>query len=294
MKLTYFLQNFNCDKMKRNWIILLSALVLNVAQAQDELKVTFEKLDVNGYNAQFTEDGEGLVFTTQHFKGLKLYDLKAKRLESITEELGAGYNVKIQKGQVIFPKSQIEGTFACFDLNTRKLSVFEPTSNVQKAASAYRTSDQSSDNRLLEAKPSADLRKIELTFANGLSKMISPLGDNDYLNVGISPNGEQLVFRVSGVGSFVTDLDGKIIKDLGNVEFPRWAGDDQVLFTETKDDGYHYIQSEIYLSSLKSAVKTKLTATTSAIALYPQINRNFNKVVFNTPEGELFLIHLSQ
>lgn len=273
-------------------LILVFGLSLRAVFAQTAPTATIEKLDIAGFNAQFTEDGNQLLFTAQNFDGLKLYDLNTKKQEEITKNRGAGYEPQLQDRKVIYKLDANSEKLVSFDLDTRKTSVLPPSTKQQKAAFPSPIVNENIDNGLMEAAPSADLRTIELTFAGGATKVIAPLGDNDYLNVEISPNGNQLVFRVSGVGAYVTDLEGKIMRDLGNVEFPKWAGEGRVLCTETKDDGYNYTSSEVFLHNISEDVRWNLTLQTNAIALYPNINGDYSKIVFNTPKGELYLINL--
>jgi len=279
--------------MNRYWIVSLAFFsTLALLQAQKAVQTTVEKLDISGVNAQFTEDGDRLVFTSQNFKGPYTYDIKTKRQEVITEAKGAGYNARIENGLVIYKNDTKSDSFFSFDLSSRKTSVFESHKNPQKPAHYLQTTDKIGSNRLIEAAPSANLRAIKLDFQSGSSKLISPLGDNDYINVSISPSGNQLVFRVSGIGAYVTNLEGDILTDLGKVEFPKWAGDDKILCTETIDNGYNYTKSDVFLFSTNEDVKWKLTDKINAIALYPSINRALDRVVFNTPNGELFIVEI--
>lgn len=279
--------------INRYWILMLLLFFTNeLIFAQSAPEVVIEKLDVSGYNAQFTEDGEQLVYTSENYRGVQLYDLKSKRLEEITKAPRSGYDVHLEKDQIIYKMDVKSEEFACFNLKSRKTIPYDLSSNKQKNASSSRVLAESEDDLVINAVPSSDLRAIELTFLSGLSKTIVPLGDQDYINVGISPNGKKLVFRVSGVGSYVTNSEGNILRDLGNVEFPMWAGNDQILCTETKDDGYNYLSSEVFLQSVNEDIKWNLTTDTNAIALYPNINKAQDKVIFNTPKGDLYILKL--
>jgi hypothetical protein len=267
---------------------------LAFAFAQKAPQLNIEPLNISGFNAQFAGGGEYVVFTSQNYNGLQFYHFKSKSQEVITEANGAGYHARIEKDMVIYQKDKDAKELVTFDLSKRKTQVFNFSAVGQKAKPSLVSKNGRAEDPVITATPTSDLRAIKLTFASGISKLIAPLGTNDYLNVSISPNRQQLLFRVSGVGSYVTDFEGNILNDLGNVEFPKWAGNDKILCTETIDDGYNYIKSEIFLQSIKTGVKRKLTEITDAIALYPSINEGLDKVVFNTPSGELYLIEIGQ
>ncbi|MEQ8239183.1 MAG: hypothetical protein RIA69_08205 [Cyclobacteriaceae bacterium] len=280
--------------MNRYWIIsVIFFLVIASASAQKDPRVNVKPLNISGFNAQFTADGAYLVFTSPNYGGLYYYHFKSKSQQVITEASGAGFNARVERGMVIYQKEKEVNEWIAFDLGTRETNDYISQTDVQKSASSLTTKNTRDEDPVIEATPTSDLRAIKLTFASGLSKLIAPLGINDYLNVSISPSRHQLLFRVSGVGTYVTDFDGNIISDLGNVEFPKWAGNDKILCTETVDDGYNYIESEIFLKTIDDGMKWPLTEETDAIALYPNINDALDKVVFNTPGGELYLVEIN-
>ncbi len=277
----------------KSYAILLALLITNVSYGQENFTVSnTELLDIKGYNVQFSPDGKQLLYSDKSFKGLKLYDIANKSVKEISNEAGAGYKpVMIGNDEVLFKTKEKNTQIQVFNTLTEMQTAIDKSSNY-KSAKSYALIQQMSKPSTLSATAADNLNAIELNIS-GNKTTIAPLGDKvDYINISLSPNQSKLLFRVSGLGSYVSDLEGNIIKELGNVEFPKWINDETVLYTITKDDGYQYLSSNLYVSSIILPSKPKLISTPKHIVLYPDYNPSQNRIVFNTPKGEVVLIGL--
>lgn len=262
-------------KMKTTVLICLMALVSLGASSQKLTVTGIEKLEVSGYHADFVPDTDEIVFTSKNFKGLKSFSLETGNEQTISDEFGVGYNRSLSPGKVEYSlKGQVE-----------KMSYVLSS----KSASAARQVTSK-----VSVQATRDLRAITVTDVNG-ERTLQPLGEADYLNIALSPDQSKLIFRVSGLGSYVTDLNGKVLQELGNVEFPKWIDDETVLYTHTKDDGHNYLSSQIVLKALNDSAKELiLTDDQKYVALYPAVNVEGSKVLFHTPVGEVYLIQLDR
>lgn len=278
-----------------NRYLILSLLFCSMSGAvfsQQVVNSNIEKLNVSGFNPQFTSDGKYLVYTQPNFKGLKIYSFQEKKEEVIAEINGAGYHFRIEDNLVIYENEKHSGQFSSFNIITGETKAVGADKMLQNSANPSQPKVAKNRTQLLSVAPSPDLRAIQVILADGTKNVITPLGNNDYINVSSDPSGQRLVFRVSGIGSFVSDLDGNLLLELGNVEFPQWVGLDKILYTETKDDGYNYTSSEVFIQSINDGSISHLTDNANLIAIYPSISQALDKVVFTTPEGALYLIRL--
>jgi hypothetical protein len=275
-------------KMKNKiflFVILVQSASVVLAQSLPSIEGV-EKLDIEGFNARFSPSGHKLLFTDNHFRGLSLYDIASRSVDSDLALRGAnGYGAQITDEEVIFQQASQEG-FYSLNLKSKEVKQVD-VGNLHKPATMMGLSKTS---RRLEAQESADLRSIVIVSSSKNQKQIAPLGTQDYLNVSLSPDQSKVLFRVSGRGAFISDLDGKVLADLGNVEFPCWLDDDTVVYTETEDDGYVYTASDLYISKWSVGKSAKLELPKTLIPLYPDVNKDQRKLVFNTPEGMIYLL----
>lgn len=238
-----------------------------------------EKLDFSGHDLRFSKDGCKLFYTSSNYTGLYMYDVSSAETVEISNQRGAGFNLTILEDGVVY-RDKKQRKNMIYSISTGESSFLENRDQKEKTEVSVKASD--------------DLTSILVTNSKGETTEIAPLGRADYLNVTLSPDKSKILFRVSSLGSFITNLKGEILTEFGNVEFPSWAAGDEVLFTKTKDDGYDYLSSEVYLSTTSGEILLDLTKEIEAIAIYPSINSEGDRVVFNTPEGEVYLLHLER
>lgn len=243
-----------------------------------------EKLDFEGFNARFSPSGQTLLLTDSHFKGLKLYDLQTQKI-SLNLKNARGYGALLTDDEIIFEQFDKDG-FYSLDLESKAIEAVSAHSLHKPAYIMARVGD----DLTVDAQESADLRQIVIIHSSGDETKIAPLGSQDYLNVSLSADRSKVLFRVSGYGSFVSDLEGNILAELGNVEFPRWLDEETVIYTIIKDDGYKYVSSDLYVAAWRTGQSSKLALPKSLIPIYPDVDGVSRKLVFNTPEGNVYLV----
>ncbi len=272
------------------YVVFLIAFTTSFVYGQNDYSVErIEQLDIKGFNVQLNPEGDKLLYTSNNYKGLWLYSLEEEKAVELSSKKGAGYQPLITDEYIFFKSKESQNTLNRIAvLSKNKISI--NLSSQEQTPKEYYACEGTA--LLLEAKTSSDLYKIVLVYRDGRQIEIAPLGKRNYLNVSLSPDQTKLLFRVSGMGSFVTQLDGTIIKEYKSAEFPKWVNNNQVLFAEVTDDGHQYVASELYIADINKKKKINLTSSVEAIPLYPNINSLENKVVFNTPKGQVYLISL--
>ncbi len=242
-----------------------------------------KKLNLTGFNVKLSPKGDKLLYSDANFRGLKLYDIEKQKVMKISDEPGAGYNA-ILTNDLIYFKPKDANKFIAVSSDNNKVVVLDISQNEQKQLELQRAGNALN----VTAKPSSDLTGIIVKIGQAAPKLITPIGQNDYLNVSVSPDGSKLLFRVSGIASYATTLDGEVIKKFEDAEFPTWLNNEEILYAIVKDDGHNYLASDLFVEALKSDKKINLTTNSKVIALYPTAAAG--KVAFNTPQGAIYLI----
>ena len=173
-------------------------------------------------------------------------------------------------------------------INSKLLQNYNITTNTLENKIANENVPKSKKESL-QIGTSEDLNFILIQEYGRKNRAIEPLGKNDYLNVSLSPDESKILFRVSGMASYVCDLDGNVISEFQDAEFPIWISNKQVLFARVEDDGYQYKRSDLFISDLSNDNEINITEDLDLIPLYPAYHFTSKTLGFSTPEGSIYL-----
>jgi Tol biopolymer transport system component len=249
---------------------------------------SIEQLPITGYDVQFNPKGDKLFYTSKNYSGLSIYELDSREELTINDEPGIGYGALINNASVLYKKETTSG-FIGYDY-IHKIPIVQNQDGISTSSEFDKAKVES---KIQKVSWSEDLRKIQIHYRTGEIKEIQPLGEKDYLNVSLSPDQKRLLFRVSGMGSFITNLEGEIFAKFENAEFPSWVDDHSILYAEIIDDGYQYLKSAFIISTIDQQNSICITKGMNVIGLFPKISWDKKKVIFNTPEGDIYLMHFS-
>ena len=301
-------------------IIFLMILFISGAYAQSpsvkSIMSVFREHPEQYYRPQFSPDDSRLLLTKSNFQGLYDYHLDTGILNMVTAAMGAGYQPTFSAdGQTIYYRTSImkdrRNYFSLVGHNTitAEKTVFEaekrelsPPQKLVSGNISYTLNNNihaiesgtSKRNEVLSA-PSAQIHKSRsIRIIQGAEdKTIQPKGEGLYLWPSISPDGTKLLFTMAGVGTFISDLDGNIISELGLANAPSWSPDGNwIVFMRDTDDGYTFTDSDIYIASTDGSVVENITGTSNIIELYPNWSYDGNKIVCSTDTGDIYLINL--
>ena len=119
--------------------------------------------------------------------------------------------------------------------------------------------------------------------------MLAPNGpDEHYIWGSLSPNGQRVLYYVSGYGTFVCDVDGSHVVSMGNILAPRWWDNETIVGMNEVDDEFSIIASSIVMRTIDGVQQT-LTGD-DVIATYPLPSQQAGKIAFSTPDGKIYLI----
>lgn len=275
------------------------------------------------YYPKLSPDGSKLFFTTANFSGLWYYDFQSKKVTQFTDQKGAGYQFAFsdEGSSVIYRTNEynenglrISQSLVKKDistLNEQKLgtgtdlsvaTVF-PNRNIaftssDKLSVVSAVSDANGSKTAsvvsVASQPMACIEHQKIAVYSGENKKIlSPMGEGSYIWPSVSPDGSKLLFTLAGKGTYVSDLDGNVIADLGYANAPKWSPDGKwIVFMNDKDNGLSVTSSDIFAYSLVSQQKTQLTDSKDIHEMYPEWSFDGQKIVFNSEDGKIFLMEL--
>lgn len=269
--------------------------------------------EINNYTSpQFSPDGEQILFTQFGFKGLWLYDLSANSIMQINDYPGAGYRpVFTADGkQLIFRvdeyiKMRKYSTLAIQTIGDKQIEYLSEKTRFLTPALAL------NGNRLA-AVADKDLRiynidKKESVQSTGLpepvvyiedqkialiqdnqKKLLAPLGEGNYIWPSLSPDKTRLLFTFAGRGTFVADLAGNVLAELGIARAPEWSPDGNwVVCMIDEDDGHVITASDIWAVSADGKTRIQLTATKDVKEMNPAWSPSMDKIAFDTVDGRI-------
>lgn len=126
--------------------------------------------------------------------------------------------------------------------------------------------------------------------AGGKTYTLDPQGRGSYLWPSVSPDGTKVLYTLSGSGTFVCNLDGSNIINLGRLHAPRWMNNNLVVGMNDQDNGEFYTASSIVVTDLNGT--RQVLSSDDVIALYPSVSADASRVLFTTAAGELYVINL--
>jgi Tol biopolymer transport system component len=131
-------------------------------------------------------------------------------------------------------------------------------------------------------------------YINNEKRILQPLGKGNYIWPSLSPDKTKLLFTLAGTGTFVSDLQGNIIAELGYANAPVWSPKGKwICYMEDRDNGMNVTSSNLFLISADGREKIQLTNSEDVHEMYPQFSPSGNEIVFNSSEGNIYLMKLN-
>jgi len=294
-------------------IAIVFGLLLSITSAVSaQLSVVgVEKLPLTRgeWHAQrFSPDGTKLFLTTQSYDGIWEYTIPKKSLRQITSEQGAGYEFSVAPdGQRVAYRRQVreQGRVVRQDVVTRNLQsgsarVVASGKNLSIPQFSRKGVVYAASGRTLVNAPAPDPQDVGILGIentkivlqrNGRKVLLDPLGNGSYIWPSLSPDKTRILAHDITAGTFVCDLDGKILARLGKCNAPTWTRDGRwVVYMDDRDDGHRLLSSEISCVSADGTTRGRLAATGGRMLMYPQCSPLEDRIACTTPEGEIFMI----
>ncbi|MCI0522539.1 MAG: hypothetical protein L0Y37_02690 [Bacteroidales bacterium] len=296
----------------------LTVLMVTVTLEAQEVRVTRTRrvqLPDNeiSFISAVSPDGRWMLVSGHGYKGAYLTGKRGGKVLQISDAPGAGFEPRFSEdGRYLFfredefPDQKKVSSLIQYEMSTgdRKV-VAEKASDLSAPTVSGNTLHFMSGGKIHSAKlDNASLKSgapdifvvsenlTPVVYLNGEARMVKPNGDGSYIWASLSPDRSKLLCYFAGKGAFVSDLEGKVLFSMGPISAPRWLNNRMVIGMEDHDDGYRVTGSEIVCFSLSSGQRMNITDTPSRAEMYPLPFPDGKNVVFQTPEGEIFVMRL--
>lgn len=296
--------------MKKTYLALI-LLTATGLLAKDivikETRVLLADASTPFYFPVYTVDGESVLMTQNAYKGLWIMNRASEEIKQITESQGAGFQPRsLSDGTIIFRQDdyqqgrkitslyKVDEDGNCLIaagarfvspanlINDRLIYLIDETPVILNGISGQRESSLEDYTTVLNDKLTLKL------FQAGNESVLAPQGEGNYIWSEISPQGNKLVYTKTGQGTYVCDLKGNIISELGDVHAPQWSPDGEYLvYMNDLDDGIQYTSSEIWIISFDGRNSWKITDTPDIIEMYPQWSPDGLHVIYHSLRGEI-------
>ncbi len=300
--------------MKIKFLMLFLIAGFTLSGQNIQVKSQYELATTVSKTAQYptiNEEGNLLLYSTGSYKGLFLYDFETKQEKTVSTVQNSGYdpifsndNSKIFFRNTTFENGRRFDALESYDLsNGKQIQMMAPQRDLRSARSYHNGVLIQADNRLYKATfgrvksavpayiSSENLKMY--VYEGGKRTEINPVkGENiNYIWASLSPDNTKILFTAVGKGTYVSDLSGKIIADLGYLNAPVWYDNQFVVGMQDKDDGHVVTSSAVVMLSVDGKVKKQIS-NQNHVAMYPTASSKAARVVYSTPEGKLIVSEL--
>ena len=260
--------------------------------------------------AAISPQGDYLLLTSATNQGLTKLDLATGQTQVLSTAPSAGHNVQISPdGKTVLYR---EGSFndkhlRFFSLKSVNLATGEsqvlvkPTRDLQgyaiDATSAGTVNKGKFNKKAIGAAKAQNLPVLSINkgqlmiTVNGKTRQLSPNGTEfSYMWPSLSPDGTKVLYYQAAHGAYVCNLDGSNVRKVGQMRAPVWYDDNTVVGMIDLDDGEFIYASTIVAATLDG--KTQTLTGDETVAMYPHAADGM--IVFSTPAGEAFIIHVNK
>ena len=295
-------------------LLLFFLVIAQIALAQQVNVLSIEKIkatDTGGYfYPKISPDNQFILMTRGNYSGLYQYSPVSKSLKTLNEDPGAGYKVQISDdgNTVLYNKTELIRKLRHNSLISQTISngekkVLVAPTREQITGKMVNSNPVYVKNRSLvksnSVKPTDNLYLITIEnqkmvlYKNGVRTELTPSGANaSYIWPSISPDNKNIVYTVTGKGTYVCSVTGKNVTSLGKLNAPSWAGNRYVVGMDDRDDGEKLISSSLIITSIDGKLRKKLETPTGINAMYPSASKDGSRIAFNTDRGEVYLMQV--
>lgn len=264
----------------RKYIYSLCIILISITLQAQKIKIKkIKKLPINkeAFFPTFGKTNNEIFITGQNKKGLSLYNIKSKKETIISEELGAGVNPKFDESGII--------TYQITKFSKGRKQVEFKSYNASNQIQIPRV------DRSLNTTAKSEGKAIVITN-QGNDTLLAPLGEHYYIWVSLSPNKDRIVFTALAKGTFIADLKGNVLAEIGYLNAPVWANNNWIIGMNDKDDNERVTESTIEAVNISTGKKFVLTDKEKLILQYPKVSERGDRIVFHSSKGEIYYAKL--
>lgn len=263
---------------------------------------------------KFSPDGNSILFTSENYKGLSVRDLKTKKNQVLSTSEGAGYEPTFSpNGEKVYFRENITTGLKKYS-NLNEFSILKKKNKAIEKKKRNVSTAQIVNSQLVYAIDNSQKKtaipgtktlksaqseiyisnedlKIVL-YRNGIRQLLPLNGDGNYIWASLSPDRQKILYNYNGKSTYIADLEGNILVNLGKLNAPKWIDNNWVVGMNDQDNGHEVISSDILAISADGKTKSNLTSTSDQIEMYPEVSATGDQVIFHTTKGEIFSLKL--
>ena len=302
-------------------LLLLSFQFITEAQSikvKERKEITIPESGEH-YFPRFAANDSVIYFTRAYYQGIESFNLFSNELKNITNDAGSGFEYQFtEDGSKVFYRTDtfLNGKkysdIKSLDIRTNKSELLESKKRNLSAPKILKSgdcifkidADISVNNKLKQTTQLNVIPQDTMLFysdnnlillINGAREIFNPLGNGSYLWSSFSPDKSKILFTFMGKGTYVADLDGTILLEVGYANAPKWSPDGKwIVYMDDKDDGNTIISSDIYLLSADGKNKIQLTESKDSHEQFPEWSPSMNAIVCHTAEGKIIYLSLER
>jgi Tol biopolymer transport system component len=301
--------------MKTTFKCIISLLLVSFGVSYGQLAATkIERIAITGseeWNApMFSPNGKKIYFTNSSYNGIWEFSFDTKQTRLITSDQGSGYGFALsQDGNQIayrrtsYPKGNFERVqeIISHDLKSNKKFLLAKGDNLSipiftKSGVTFSDCEQTKNLSPKLSSKEISVLGIENTKIalnrNGTKVLLDPFAGGSYIWPHLSPDKSKIAVYEADRGTFICDINGNILSKLGKRNAAVWSRDGNwLIYMDDIDDGHNILSSEIKAVSIDGKLTVTLTNTSNIIEMNPSVSPTENKIVCNSFEGQIFVIH---
>lgn len=307
--------------MMKKLLLFMAVSFAVLANAQQFEVVSLQQVKTGdretAYHPRFMPDGKTLIVCAENFDGLGLVNTEKQTYTHITNMTSAGYYPAVSEdgNTIIFrEKNWNDLSVDLYSVNLKTMTQTPLAKKLEhmnrinfvngqvtlgQAGVAFKTRAAKAVYTLASKKDicvsEEDLKLV--VYTNGIPMVVDPLStdtyDAQYFWSSLSPDQTRILFG-SGNHTYVCNLDGSGLVDLGEFRAPVWRGNDYVVGHLDEDDGYYYTKSDIVIVKADGSKQMQKLTSGSDISMFPTVSEDGSKIAFHTEEGKIFLMQIKE
>ncbi|MFH0992432.1 MAG: hypothetical protein V1799_20725 [bacterium] len=294
--------------------LLLSVMLLVAVLCSAQMKITDRQrlspaLTGEYSHPQFSPDGKAIFFTTPEANGIWQYTLPSGQTQQITSDSKTGVSFTISRDgrKIAYRRTTTDKVthrqkqeLIVKDLTTGSTATVATGSDISLPAFSesellYSIGSSTKNLNRMKSADGIKILGIENTkiilLRNGQKRILDPLKNGSYIWPVLSPDKKTIAAYEMDRGTFVCDLNGKILARLGRRNAPSWTRDSKwLVYMNDKDDGHQILSSDLQCISPDGKTAVQLTSTPDIFEMYPHCSPTENKIICSTLKGELYLL----
>lgn len=303
------------------FLLILSFQLITEAQSikvKERKEITIPEAGEHFF-PRFAANDSVIYFTRAYYQGIESLNLFTNELKNITSDPGSGFEYQFtDDGSKVFYRTDtfLDGKkysdIKSLDFRTNKSELLESRKRNLSAPKILKSgdcifkidADITVNNKLKQTTQLNVIPQDTMLFysdnnlillINGERKVFNPLGDGSYLWSSFSPDKSKILFTFMGKGTYVSDLDGNILLEVGYANAPTWSPDGKwIAYMDDKDDGVKIVSSEIFLLSVDGKEKINLTDSKEIHEQFPEWSPSINALVCHTADGKIIYLSLEK